>query len=147
MRWGGGSHFSLWWIWTWVSPFATQILCKPILSLSHHVSFYQAIITRELQSTSIPLSRSLNAVLLEQLRIRIWWVCVCVGGSACCVGDMGWLFISRLMLRLPDWCRIDRLFRKVTVRRVSGDRVCSRKRRSEVSRGARVTPGIYLIRK
>lgn len=36
------------------------------LALSYHESFYQAIITRELQSTSIPLSRSLNVVLLEQ---------------------------------------------------------------------------------
>lgn len=58
-------------------------------SLSLIMSFYQAIIMRELQSTSIPLSRSLNAVLLQQLRVRIWLVCVCVGGSACCVGDMG----------------------------------------------------------
>lgn len=78
-------------------------------SLSLIMSFYQAIIMRELQSTSIPLSRSLNAVLLQQLRVRIWLVCVCVGGSACCVGDMGWLFVSRLMLRPPDRCRIDRI--------------------------------------
>lgn len=86
--------------------------------LSYRVSFYQAIITRELWSTSIPLSRSLNAVPLRRLSVRIWWVCVRVGGSACCVGR---LFLSRLMPRPTDWCRIDWLCRQVPFRRVCGD--------------------------
>ncbi len=112
--------------------------------LSYRVSFYQAIITRELWSTSIPLSHSLNAVPLGWLRIRIWWVCVRVGGSACCVG---WLFLFRLIrgqligailtgytgrYRLEEFVEIE-----YTVE--SGE--------SKVSWRVRVTPGLCLIRK
>lgn len=109
--------------------------------LSYRVSFYQAIITRELWSTSILLSHSLNAVPLGRLRVRIWWVCVRVGGSACCVGR---LFLSRLIrgqligtvltgyagrYRLEEFVGIE-----YTVE-------------SKVSWGVRVTPGLCLIRK